>query len=201
VPSGRTEQQAQGPLRCGPRAPSRRATAADQGQGPATSARRRNLACWRTARVRRVEILPRQPAGRHQPAHIGGHHQGAMGLRTGPPADERRTRPRSLRGPILARPSPSCANDHDRLRLPPASSPRKQGGKKTHGPPPQPSLPAVRNAIVSLITRPLQRCPHCRRSLRRPQPKAKSAKVVLSGRDLNSRASSECRPIFPTPTN
>ena len=58
---------------------------------------------------------------RHQPAHVGRHHQGAMGLRTGPSADERRTRPRSLRGPILARPSPSRAHDDDRLRLPPAS--------------------------------------------------------------------------------
>ena len=49
----------------------------------------------------------------------------------------------------------------------------EQGGKKTiHGPPPQPSLPAVRNAIVSLITRPLQRCPHCRRSIGRARPKA-----------------------------
>ena len=35
-----------------------------------------------------------------------------------------------------------------------------------------PSLPAMRQAIVSLITRPLQRCPHCRRALSRPQPKA-----------------------------
>ncbi len=38
-------------------------------------------------------------------------------------------------------------------------------GKKINGPPPQPSLPAVRHAIVNLITRPLQRCPHCRKSL------------------------------------
>jgi hypothetical protein len=29
--------------------------------------------------------------------------------------------------------------------------------------PPQPSLPAVRHAIVDLIIRPPQRCPHCRR--------------------------------------
>ena len=133
---------------------------------------RGSLAHWRTARVRREKILPRQPGRRHRPAHIGCHHQGAMGLRTGPSADERGTRPRPLRGPILAGPSPSCPDDDDRLRLPPASSLRRQGAKKTiHGPPPQPSLPAVRNAIVSLITRPLQRCPHCRRSLGRAQPK------------------------------
>jgi hypothetical protein len=35
--------------------------------------------------------------------------------------------------------------------------------KRINGPPPQPSLPAVRHAIVDLIIRPLQRCPHCRR--------------------------------------
>ena len=38
-------------------------------------------------------------------------------------------------------------------------------GKKVNGPPPQPSLPAVRHAIVKCIMRPLQRCPHCRKSL------------------------------------
>ena len=82
--------------------------------------------------VRREKILPRQPARRHQSAHAGCHHQGAMGVRAGPSADERRTRPRSLRRPILARPAPACAHDDDRLRLPPASPPRKQGGKKNN---------------------------------------------------------------------
>ena len=38
--------------------------------------------------------------------------------------------------------------------------------KKINGPPPQPSLPAVRHAIVELIARlPLRRCPHCRKSI------------------------------------
>ena len=37
-------------------------------------------------------------------------------------------------------------------------------GKKINGPPPQPSLPAVRHAIVALIARlPPKRCPHCRK--------------------------------------
>src|SRR5215468_11171263 len=54
-----------------------------------------------------------------------------MDLRTGPPADERRTRPRPFRGPILARPSPTRAHDNDRLRLPSASSPHpSETGKK-----------------------------------------------------------------------
>src|SRR6516162_8221570 len=54
-----------------------------------------------------------------------------MDLRAGSPAAERRTWSRSLRGPILARPSPSCAHDDDRLRLPPASPARNgKAGKK-----------------------------------------------------------------------
>ena len=72
-----------------------------------------------------------QPAGKDGPAHLSGHHQGAMDLRAGSPAAERRTRSRSLRGTILARPSSSCAHDDDRVRLPPASSPRNsKAGKK-----------------------------------------------------------------------
>jgi len=44
----------------------------------------------------------------------------------------------------------------------------KRGGKKRiNGPPPQPSLPSVRQAIVDLILRPpSQRCPYCRRRIR-----------------------------------
>jgi hypothetical protein len=54
-----------------------------------------------------------------------------MDLRTGPSADEGRTRPRSLRRSILAGPSPTRAHDDDRLWLPPASPPRNGGaGKK-----------------------------------------------------------------------
>ena len=38
--------------------------------------------------------------------------------------------------------------------------------KRISDPPPQPSLPAVRQAIVELIVRPRpQRCPHCRRQI------------------------------------
>src|SRR5262249_39768730 len=90
---------------------------------------------WRTQDVRREEILSRQPAGKGGPTHLGGHHQGAMDLRAGSPAAERRTRSRSLRGTILARPTPSCAHDDDRVRLPPASPPRnsKAGKKESTG--------------------------------------------------------------------
>ena len=163
--ANRDKGQAQSPLcRC-PCTHSRRTTAADQGQGPATSAGGRSVAYRRIPRLRREEILSRQPACCDQPAHLGRHHQGAVDLRAGPSAAERGTRPRPLRGTILARPSPACAHDDGRLRLPSASSPQKSERKKRiNGPPPQPSLPAVRHAIVELIIRlPPQRCPHCRR--------------------------------------
>src|SRR5271155_2700334 len=76
--ANRDERQAQSPLcRC-PRPHSRRTTAADQGQGSATSAGRRSLAYRRTPHLRRKEILPRQSACRDQPAHLGRNHQGAM---------------------------------------------------------------------------------------------------------------------------
>jgi SRSO17 transposase len=42
------------------------------------------------------------------------------------------------------------------------------GRKKINGPPPQPSLPAVRHAIVELILQPPpQRCPYCKRRIRK----------------------------------
>src|SRR6266446_5407847 len=131
----RHERKAQGSFRRCACAYSRRTTTANSGQGPATSARRGGLAHRRTQDVRREEILSRQPAGKDGPTHLGGHHQGAMGLRAGSPATERRTRSRSFRGTILARPSPSCAHDDDRLRLPPASPPRnsKAGKKESTG--------------------------------------------------------------------
>ena len=69
------------------------------------------------------EILSRQSARWDCATHLGCHHQGAMDLRASPSAAERRTRPRPLRGAVLARPSSSCAHDDDCLRLPPASPP------------------------------------------------------------------------------
>src|SRR5262245_6495188 len=63
-----------------------------------------------------------------------------MDLRTGSPTAERRTWSRSLRGPILARPPSSCADDDDRLCFPSASSPRssKAGKKESTGHRPNP---------------------------------------------------------------
>src|ERR1700730_7300113 len=88
------------------------------------------LAYRRTQDVGREEILSRQPAGEDRPAHLGSHHQGALDLRAGSPAAERRTRSRSLRGAILARASPSRAYDNDRLRLPPAPPSRNSEAEK-----------------------------------------------------------------------
>jgi hypothetical protein len=47
----------------------------------------------------------------------------------------------------------SCADGDDRLRLSPASpaSPQQGGKKRINGPPPQPTLPALRHAIRELI--------------------------------------------------
>src|SRR5258708_20141754 len=56
-----------------------------------------------------------------------------MGLRTGSSTAEGGTRARPLRGKVLARPSPSRADDNDCLRLPPTSPPHKSGaGKKEY---------------------------------------------------------------------
>src|SRR6516165_6677400 len=131
----RHERKAQGWFRRCPDAGRRRTTPADQGQGPTTSARRRGLAHRRTQDVGREQILSRQPASEDQPAHLSNHHQGALGLRAGSPADERRTWSLPLRGTILARPSPTCAYDDDRLRLPPTSPARnsKAGKKESMG--------------------------------------------------------------------
>src|SRR4029453_13464838 len=53
-----------------------------------------------------------------------------MDLRAGPPAAEGRTRPRSLRGTVLARPASSCTHDHDRLRVPPVSPAQNSTAQK-----------------------------------------------------------------------
>src|SRR5215813_11223199 len=48
------------------------------------------------------------------------------------------------------------------------------------GPPPQPTLPAVRHAILELIARlPPRRCPHCENGFATSSSVSKSAKVVL----------------------
>ena len=80
---------------------------------------------------RRAQVLPLQPACRHADQATRRRHQGPLGLRAGPPATQRRTRPGPLRGAIMERPPPTRADVHDRSRLPPVPSPQAgQRGEK-----------------------------------------------------------------------
>src|SRR3984957_18817866 len=64
----------------------------------------------------------------------------------------------------------------------PAASKQRDGKKRISGPPPQPSMPAIRQAILDLFARPPpRRCPHCD-ILLADIAKPKSAKVVLDDR-------------------
>lgn len=57
-------------------------------------------------------------------------------------------------------------HDHDRLRLSLSPPPQSGAEKRVGGPPPQPSIPAVRQAITDLFTRPPPcRFPHCEKLL------------------------------------
>jgi hypothetical protein len=93
------------------------------------------LARRRAARVRRAEILSGQPPRRRRSQNARCDDQGALGLRAGSSAAQGRTRPRPLRRPLMARSSSPCADGHDRLRLPPASSPRRRERGKKESPP------------------------------------------------------------------
>ena len=61
---------------------------------------------------------------------LGRDDQGTMDLRAGPSTAEGGTRSRPLRGKVLARPSSSCADDDDCLRVPPTSSAHKSEAEK-----------------------------------------------------------------------
>ena len=94
---------------------------------PRRPVRRGGLARRRASLVGREEVLPRQSAARHAAEAPRRRGQGALGVRAGAPADEERTRPRPLRGPILAGSPPARAHEHDRLAVPAIPPPR--GGK------------------------------------------------------------------------
>src|SRR5271167_1556708 len=101
------------------------------GQGAAASSRGRGLADRRAPRVGREEILSRQLGRRNGPPQLSRDDQGTMDLRAGPPTVEGGTRSRPLRGKVLARPSSSCADGDDCLRVPPTSPAQKsEAGKK-----------------------------------------------------------------------
>src|SRR6266446_7161294 len=186
----RHERKAQGSFYCCPRAGRGRTAAADRGQRPATSARRRGLAHRRTQDVGREEILSRQPAGEDRPAHPSGHHQGAMDLRAGSPAAERRTWSRSLRGPILAGPASSCAHDDDRLRFPPVSPPSSNSAEKKESTGPRLSQLCPPCATPSSnSSRDYRRCDAriVENGFAASSGVSKSAKVVLGSRLIKRR--------------
>src|SRR5260370_39857467 len=80
-----------------------------------------------------------------------------MGLRTGSSTAERGAWPRSLRGTIVAGPTPSRAHDNDCLCLPAAStSHQSEAGKKNAPePPPKPDIQPGAGAASDLTL-------HCR---------------------------------------
>src|SRR4051794_14078574 len=55
----------------------------------------------------------------------------SMGVRAGAPAAQGGARPRPLRGPLLDRPAPARADDHGRVRVPPAPAARGAGKKRS----------------------------------------------------------------------
>src|ERR1700704_6387789 len=197
----RHERKAQSALCRHPCAHRRRTTTANQGQGPATSARGGSLAHRRTQGVGREEIQSRQPAGKDRPAHLGGYHQGAMDLRTGSPTAEGRTRSRSLRGTILARPSPPCAHDDDGVRLPPASPPCncKAGKKESTGHrPSRPCQPCATPSSNSSLDHRRSDARIAENGFATSSGGSKSAKVVLAAVASLRIAitSAEYRPCF-----
>ncbi len=100
---------------------------------------------------RREEVLPLQlqPTSAQTSRR---RHQGALGLRASASADEGGAWARPLRGAVMARAAQACTDEHDRLPLPPvrrlAEAKREKRIRRnaTPGPPPQPSLPAIRSA-------------------------------------------------------
>ena len=133
----RYQGSAQSPVCRRPCAYCRRSSAADMGQGAAASSRGRGLADRRAPRVGREEILSRQLGRRNGPPQLSCDDQGTMDLRAGPSTVEGGTRARPLRGKVLARPSSSCADGDDCLRVPPTSPAQKsEAGKKNQRPAP-----------------------------------------------------------------
>jgi len=125
----------------------------------------RGLAHRRISRVRREEKLPRQLARGDEPAHVGCHikarwvcEQAHQQLKEELGLDH--FEGRSWQG--LHRHAPLTMIACAFLQYRRLTQVRRE--KRVNGPPPQPTWPAVRHAIVQLIVRlPRLRCPHCRR--------------------------------------
>jgi hypothetical protein len=131
----RHERKAQGSFRRCPGAGRRRTTTADQGQGPTTSAPRRGLAHRRTQDVGRQEILSRQPASEDwvcEQAHQQMKEELGLDHFEG----------QSWQG--LHRHALMTMIAYAFLQHPRLATARRE--KRINGPPPQPTLPAVRHA-------------------------------------------------------
>jgi hypothetical protein len=78
-------------------------------------------------------------------------------------SNSRRSWARPLRRDILEGIPSTCIDDDDRLCLSPIPPPQSSGTeKRVSGPPPQPSMPAIRQAILDLVAQPPpRRCPLC----------------------------------------
>ncbi len=97
-------------------------------------------------------------------------------------------------GQILDRITPTCLDDDDSLRLPPVPPPQGSGTEKRVGePPPQPSMPAIRQAILDRFTRPpIRQCPHCEKPHTAPaikmcQSSASSAHNIVGANALGTK--------------
>src|SRR5262245_44402382 len=116
----------------------------------------RGLARRRTPVDRRAKILCVELAGQCEPQKTRRYDQSQVGLRAGASAAQGGAWSRPLRRSILDRVTPTRTDGHDRLRLPPISPSQSSGAgkKRVGGPPPQPSMPAIRQAILDLFATP-----------------------------------------------
>jgi hypothetical protein len=127
----------------GPAAGALRRRAGARGRRPAAarspaSAGLDGVAGLRAAHRGRAPILPDQPPRGHAAGDPGRRYQGPLGLRTGAPADEGGTRPRSPGVSQLDGPAPPRGSDHDRPVLPPARAAWGKKGAPTALPPGRP---------------------------------------------------------------
>jgi hypothetical protein len=122
--------------------------------------------------------------------------QSSLSMRAGASATQGRIWPGPLRGQILAGTAPSCYVDHDRIWLFAAPTPsqcftsRKKPTSNVLGLRPEPSLPAVRRAIIaSLHSMIYVRCPHCGGTICLHQREC-LGRVVLGDQEKTLRAGS-----------
>lgn len=127
----RGTKEAVRPLRRPARARCRRPASTYSRHGSSAPARRGSLTRRRTSFDRRAQILPVQSAARYHAEATRRRHQGALGLRAGASATQRRARSRPFRREIVDRLAPTLPDVDNRLRFPSVPPPQrgKRGGK------------------------------------------------------------------------